>query len=64
MYRDVSHHRQSDSDMLRISIVALRGRPLDGDNCINIQRMEINGGGTTNALTSVGKDNMVYIQYE
>ena len=27
------------------------------------QRMEKNGGGTTNTLTSVGKDNMVYIEY-
>nr|DAF27700.1 MAG TPA: RNAseH-like protein [Caudoviricetes sp.] len=50
--------------MLRIRIAAFRGRPLNGDNCTNIQHMEINGLGTTNALTSVGKDNMVYIQYE
>lgn len=64
MYRYVSHHRQSDSVMLRISIAALRGRPLNGDNCINIQRMEINVGGTTNTLTSVGKDNMVLITYD
>lgn len=64
MYRYVSHYRQSDSYMLRIRIAAFRGRPLNGDNCINIQRMEINGEGTTNTLTSVGKDNMVYIAYE
>lgn len=57
--------------MRNIYIVAFRGRdpanpsdrkhPSDGRFR---QRMEINGGGTTNTLTSVGKDNMVYIQYE
>lgn len=64
MYRYVSHHRQSDSVMLRIRIAAFRGRPLNGDDCPNLQRMEINGGGTTNTLTSVGKDNMGLIMYD
>lgn len=50
--------------MLRIRIAAFRGRPLNGDDCPNLQRMEINGGGTTNTLTSVGKDNMVLIMYD
>ena len=35
--------------------------PSNGRFC---QRMEINGGGTTNTLTSVGKDNMVLIRYD
>ena len=64
MYRYVSHDRQSDCNMLRIRIAAFRGRPLNGDGYSNIQRMEINVGGTTNALTSVGKDNMVFITYD
>lgn len=63
MYRYISHYRQSDCNMLRIRIAAFRGRPLNGDDCPNIQRMEINGGGTTNTLTSVDKDNMAYIEY-
>ena len=63
MYRYVSHYRQSDSNMLRIKIAAFRGRPLNGDDCPNIQRMEINALDTTNTLTSVGKDNMVYVEY-
>ena len=64
MYRYVSHYRQSDSNMLRIKIAAFRGRPLNGDDCPNIQRMEINVLGITNTLTSVDKDNMAYIEYE
>lgn len=64
MYRYISYYRQSDCNMLRIRIAAFRGRPLNGDGYSNIQRMEINGGGKTNTLTSVGKDNMVYIAYE
>lgn len=64
MYRYVSHYRQSDSNMLRIRIAAFRGRPLNGDDCHNIQRMEINVLGITNTLTSVDKDNMAYIEYE
>lgn len=57
--------------MLRFRIAAFRGRdpdnpsdrkhPSNGRFC---QRMEINRSGTTNALISVGKDNMVYIEYE
>lgn len=57
--------------MLHFRIAAFRGRdpdnpsdrkhPSNGRFC---QRMEINVGGTTNTLTSVGKDNMVYIEYE
>ncbi len=45
-------------------IAAFRGRPLNGDVYSNIQCMEINGWGTTNALTSVGKDNIVLITYD
>lgn len=57
--------------MLRFRIAAFRGRdpdnpsdrkhPSNGRLC---QRMEINVGGTTNTLTSVGKDNMVLITYD
>ena len=57
--------------MLHFRIAAFRGRdpdnpsdrkhPSNGRFC---QRMEINGGGTTNTLTSVGKDNMVLIRYD
>lgn len=57
--------------MLRFRIAAFRGRDPDNPSdrkhpsCGRFrQRMEINGEGTTNTLTSVGKDNMVYIQYE
>ena len=50
--------------MRNIQIAAFRGRPLNGDDCPNIQRMEINVLGITNTLTSVGKDNMAYIEYE
>ena len=38
-----------------------RKHPSNGRFC---QRMEINVGGTTNTLTSVGKDNMVLIVYD
>ena len=57
--------------MLRFRIAAFRGRdpdnpsdrkhPSNGRFC---QRMEINRLGTTNTLMSVGKDNMVYLEYE
>lgn len=57
--------------MLHFRIAAFRGRgpdnpsdrkhPSNGRFC---QRMEINEGGTTNTLTSVGKDNLVYLEYE
>ena len=58
--------------MLHFRIAAFRGRdpdnpsdrkhPSNGRFC---QRMGINGGGgTTNTLTSVGKDNMVLIRYD
>ena len=57
--------------MLHFRIAAFRGRdpdnpsdrkhPSNGRFC---QRMEINRGGTTNTLTSVGKDNMVLIRYD
>jgi hypothetical protein len=56
--------------MLRFRIAAFRGRdpdnpsdrkhPSNGRFC---QRMEINVSGITNTLTSVGKDNMVYLEY-
>ena len=57
--------------MLHFRIAAFRGRdpdnpsdrkhPSNGRFC---QRMEINVWGTTNTLTSVGKDNMVLIRYD
>ena len=57
--------------MIDFRIAAFRGRdpdnpsdrkhPSNGRFC---QRMEINGEGTTNTLTSVGKDNMVLITYD
>lgn len=50
--------------MRNIQIAAFRGRPLNGNDCANIQHMELNVQGTTNALTSVGKDNMVCIEYD
>ena len=57
--------------MRNIYIAAFRGRAPDNPSdrkhpsCGRFrQRMEINGGGTTNTLTSVGKDNMAYIEYE
>ena len=58
--------------MLHFHIAAFRGRdpdnPSDSKHPSNgrfCQRMEINGGvGTTNTLTSVGKDNMVLIRYD
>lgn len=56
--------------MRNIQITAFRGRDPDNlsdrkhPSCGRFrQRMEKNGGGTTNTLTSVGKDNMVYIEY-
>lgn len=56
--------------MLHFRIAAFRGRdpdnPSDRKHPSNgrfYQRMEINVGGTTNTLTSVGKDNMVFITY-
>lgn len=57
--------------MIDFRIVAFRGRASDNpsdrkhpSNGRFFQRMEINEGGTTNTLTSVGKDNMVYLEYE
>lgn len=57
--------------MRNIQIAAFRGRDPDNPSdckhpsCGRFrQRMEINVGGTTNTLTSVGKDNMAYIEYE
>lgn len=50
--------------MRNIQIAAFRGRPLNGSDCANIQHMELNAQGTTNTLTSVGKDNMVYVEYK
>ncbi len=51
--------------MLRFYIAAFRGRdsdnPTGGRYC---QKLEINWEGTTNALTSVSKDNMVCIIYD
>lgn len=56
--------------MLRFRIAAFRGcdpdNPSDRKHPSNgrfRQRMEINALGTTNTLTSVGKDNMAYIEY-
>ena len=57
--------------MLHFRIAAFRGRdpvnPSDRKHPSNgrfIQRMEINMLGLTNTLTSVTKDNMIYIRYE
>lgn len=57
--------------MLHFRIAVFRGRdpdnPSDRKHPSNgrfYQRMEINVGGTTNTLTSVGKDNMVFITYD
>lgn len=57
--------------MLHFRIAAFRGRDPDNLSGRNLpsnghfcQRMEINVGGTTNTLTSVGKDNMVLIKYD
>lgn len=54
--------------MLCFRIAAFRGRDPDNPSDRNhpsngrfCQRMEINVAGTTNTLTSVGKDNMVYL---
>lgn len=57
--------------MLHFRIASFRGRdpenpsdrkhPSNGRFC---QRMEIKRGSTPNTLTSVGKDNMVYLEYE
>lgn len=65
------HRNKRQPAMRNIYIVVFRGRdPANSSDRKHPsggrfrQRMEINGGGTTNTLTSVGKDNMVYIQYE
>ena len=57
--------------MIDFRIAAFRGRDPDNPSdrkhpsCGRFrQRMEINRGGTTNTLTSVGKDNMVLIRYD
>ena len=57
--------------MRRVYIAASRGRdpqnPTDRKHLVrgrSEQRFEINGGGTSNALTSVGKDNLVLIAYD
>lgn len=56
--------------MIDFRIAAFRGRAPDNpsdrkhpSNGRYFQRMEINGGDTTNTLTSVGKDNMALIEY-
>ena len=57
--------------MQRIYIAASRGRdslnPTDRSHSVqgfSVQRFEVNkGGGWSNALTTVGKDNLVYIEY-
>lgn len=56
--------------MLHFHIAAFRGRDPDNPSdrkhpsCGRFcQRMEINVLGITNTLTSVGKDNMVYVEY-
>lgn len=56
--------------MRRIYIAAQRGRdplhPTDRSrpSCGTFrQRLEVNWGGWSNALTSVGKDNMIYTEY-
>ena len=56
--------------MLRFRIAAFRGRdpdnPSDRKHPSNgrfRQRMEVDVVGITNTITSVGKDNMVYLEY-
>lgn len=65
------HSNQRQPVMRNIQIAAFRGR--DSDNLSDRkhpsngrfrQRMELNVWGITNTLTSVGKDNMVYISYD
>lgn len=55
----------------RIRIAASRGRdplhPTDRKHSVkgrSVQRLEINEYGTSNALTSVGKDNLVLLIYD
>lgn len=64
------HSNQRQPPMRNIQIAAFRGRaPYNPSHrkhpsCGRFrQRMEINGGGTTNTLTSVSKGNMAYIEY-
>lgn len=65
------HSNQRQPPMRNIQIAAFRGRDPDNPSdrkhpsCGRFrQRMEINVLGITNTLTSVGKDNMAYIEYE
>lgn len=68
------HHQYSNQrqpPMRNIQIAAFRGRNPDNPSdrkhpsCGRFrQRMEINLLGITNTLTSVGKDNMAYIEYD
>ena len=64
------HSNQRQPPMRNIQIAAFRGRDPDNPSdrkypsCGRFrQRMEINVLGVTNTLTSVGKDNMAYIEY-
>lgn len=57
--------------MHRIHIAAFHGRDPDNPNDRkhsvqgrSEQRMEINWWGTSNTITLVGKDNIVYIEYD
>lgn len=50
--------------MRRISIAALRGRS-NGDwySSEHFQKLEVFGGCSSNNITSVAKDNLLYIEY-
>lgn len=50
--------------MRNILIAAMRGREADSNpSACYLQRLEI-GGGITNTLTSVNKDNLVIMKYD
>lgn len=70
MEQNDKYSNQRQLVMRRIYIAASRGRdplnPTDRKYSVRVrseQRFEINMGGWSNALTSVGKDNLVYIAY-
>ena len=56
--------------MVEYNICALRGRDIDNPSfrgCSNAnfhQRFEIQRGGYSNTITSVGKDNLLWITYK
>ena len=56
--------------MVEYNICALRGRDIDNPSfrgCSNAnfhQRFEIQRGGYSNTITSVGKDNLLWVTYK